>query len=368
MPTELDDRVIEVRARLLAHFDRHARDLAWRRTSDPYAIWVSEVMLQQTRVETAEPYFDRWMDRLPTVRSLAEADLETVLKLWEGLGYYGRARRLHQAARVVCSRYGGVLPTDPRELGGLPGVGRYTAGAVASIAFGHVVPAVDGNVRRVLSRLLDMAAPSASELELIAGSLVDPERPGDFNQALMELGATVCARSGPDCAACPLAEHCLACARGTQTRRPAPKGRREVPAAEFAVAIVVRSHPVGEDRVALMRRPEDGMLGGLWEFPAEALRDGNAPEEAARRAASRVALGATLPVAERRPPVDHRYTHLKATYHPYRFVVGEADTRDVADPAGELVWADRSTLLELPLPRAQRLIATDAGLQEHDTG
>jgi len=191
------------RRALLDHFDRTRRALPWRSERTPYRVMVSEFMLQQTRVETVIPYYERWVRRFPGWDALAGAEEEEVLGEWTGLGYYRRARNLHRTARVVRERFGGALPEDSEALKRLPGVGEYTAGAVSSIAFGRVVPAVDGNVRRVLCRLFDLEAPTASRLREAAAGLVDPERPGDFNEAMMELGATVCTPRSPGCAGCP---------------------------------------------------------------------------------------------------------------------------------------------------------------------
>ncbi len=214
-----------LRSALFAFYDRDGRDLPWRRERDPYRIWVSEIMLQQTRVETAEPYYCRWMERFPTLDDLAEASRDEVLKVWEGLGYYSRARRIHDGARMVRERLGGEIPSTAQALRELPGVGEYTAGAVASIAFGEVTPAIDGNARRVLARLFDLADPGLAELRTIAEELIDRDRPGDFNQAVMELGATICKPRAPRCEACPLGSVCRARAAGTQLDRPVTKSR-----------------------------------------------------------------------------------------------------------------------------------------------
>ncbi|MBA3584678.1 MAG: A/G-specific adenine glycosylase, partial [Gemmatimonadetes bacterium] len=250
----------ETRQDLLAWYDRQQRDLPWRRERDPYRVWVSEVMLQQTRVETVLPYYERWMKRFPALDDLADADPEDVLRAWSGLGYYARARNLHRAAMTVRERHGAVLPNDAARLRELPGVGAYTAGAVASIAFGRPEPAVDGNARRVLCRLFDLASPSAAELFRRAAALVDPDRPGDFNQALMELGATVCRPRAPRCARCPLARGCRARARGTAEYRPRARSGGPVPAFRVGTAVVVSSR----GRFLLGRRPPRGLLGGLW--------------------------------------------------------------------------------------------------------
>src|SRR5688572_31827881 len=199
-----DAAIRRTRRALLGFYDAHRRALPWREDPRPYRVWISEVMLQQTRVDAVVPYYRAWMERFPDVRALAAAPLDDVLKSWEGLGYYARARNLHRAALVVRDRMGGELPARASALRELPGFGEYTAGAVASIAFGEAVPAVDGNVRRVLARLYDEPEPTARWLRERAAALVDPARPGDFNQALMELGATVCRPRSPDCARCPL--------------------------------------------------------------------------------------------------------------------------------------------------------------------
>lgn len=284
---------------LLAHFDAHQRDMPWRDTSEPYAIWVSEVMLQQTRVDTVRPYYERWLERFPTIQALADADLDDVLREWQGLGYYSRARNLHRAARLVRERHGGALPGDVGSLRALPGVGDYTAGAVASIAFGIAAPAVDGNVRRVLSRLHDLEDPTATELRAIAAGMVPPDRPGDFNQALMELGATICTPRSPDCPACPLREWCRARARGTQAQRPRSRPGKPLPEESVSSLVLVRD---GEE-VLLVRRPDQGLLACLWEFPAA-----DAALTAELRSAAR-------PIADL-PPVVHIFSHRKVTYRP----------------------------------------------------
>src|SRR5215212_5496516 len=212
-------------ADLLNWYDAHAADLPFRRTHDPYRIWLSEIMLQQTQVTTVIPYFERFLARFPTVESLAAAPLDDVLKLWEGLGYYSRARNLHRAAQHIVTDHGAHFPTTAIELQALPGIGRYTAGAIASIAYNEPVAVLDGNVMRVLTRLYDIAddiaAPATQKrLWTLAESLVPPDHPGNFNQAMMELGRTICKPRQPLCAACPVSAHCLAFQRGVQSERP----------------------------------------------------------------------------------------------------------------------------------------------------
>jgi A/G-specific adenine glycosylase len=340
---------------LLAHFDAHQRDMPWRDTSESYAIWVSEVMLQQTRVDTVRRYYERWMERFPTIEALADADLDDVLREWQGLGYYSRARNLHRAARLVRERHGGVLPGDLASLRALPGVGEYTAGAVASIAFGIAAPAVDGNVRRVLSRLHDLEDPTASELRAIAAGMVPPDRPGDFNQALMELGATICTPRSPDCRACPLREGCRARALGTQAQR--PRSRRGKPLPEESVRCVVLLRDAEE--VLLVRRPDRGLLAGLWEFPAA-----DTPLMAELRSAAR-------PIAVL-VPVVHVFSHRKVTYRPtLHLLEGEEAARALAHLA--LAGMDRCHAwvpLRDPgryaMPVAQRKIAAAAAARLGD--
>ena len=254
---------------LLVWFQAHARTLPWRADREPYHVWLSEIMLQQTRVEAVRGYYERWMQAFPDVRALAAADEAQVLKLWEGLGYYSRARNLHRAAQLVCERYGGALPADYEALLALPGVGEYTAGAVASIGFGLRVPAVDGNVLRVAARLNDDFTPitDAKQKKRTTGhfSEITPEdRPGDFNQSLMELGATVCLPNGaPRCGSCPVQHLCLGYHHGHAEILPvraAKKARR----IEERTVLLARC---GEE-VGIRRRPKTGLLAGLWELPS----------------------------------------------------------------------------------------------------
>ena len=380
MKTILDPR--RVRRLLLEHYDAHRRDLPWRESREPYPVWVSEIMLQQTRVETAIPYYDRWMERFPTVEDLAEADEQSVLKAWEGLGYYSRARNLRRSALIVRERLGGVIPQDSQGLKTLPGIGEYSASAIASIAYGEVVPAVDGNARRVLSRLFGLEDPTAASLRKRAAEIVDPDRPGDWNQALMDLGATVCTPRSPRCTVCPLTGECRALAEGTQELRPTSKRRPRARTVSYAVLVAL--NPDGE--LLMVRRPPDDLLGGLWEFPAVeigvedptptggALCVGNSFYDRCRarledlgvRLASRTVRFSVL------PEVRHAFTHFKAVYRP-TLVVGarswEAEgirsegpaSSDGPEPSEELVpeehvWVMPDQVGHLPLPVAQRKI------------
>jgi A/G-specific adenine glycosylase len=330
-------------------------------------------MLQQTRVETVVPYYDRWMERFPTVEDLAKADEQSVLKAWEGLGYYSRARNLRRSALIVRARLGGMLPQDSRSLKTLPGIGEYSAGAIASIAYGEVVPAVDGNVRRVLSRLFDLVDPTDASLRKRAGELVDPDRPGDWNQALMELGATVCTRWSPRCAECPLMGECRAWAAGTQELRPASKRRPRVQTISYAV--LVAHNPDGE--LLLVQRRPDGLLGGLWEFPAVEIGAEDRPPEDSTSTNGEFSGG--TPLHERcrarlenlgvefvrstdgfrvLPEVRHAFTHLKAVYRP--MLVAGSRSGEV-----EQVLSDRSEPREVPEWSVGREAPEELVLEQH---
>jgi A/G-specific adenine glycosylase len=283
-------------AKLLAWFRRVARDLPWRRTKDPYAVWVSEVMLQQTQIATVIPYYERWMRRFPTRAALAKASQDEVLKLWEGLGYYARARNLHKAAQA--------LKALPRTAGGwrsVPGVGPYTAAAIASIAFGERAAVFDGNVRRVLSRLA--AADVAEPLPVPRVS------PGDYNQALMELGQRICTPRAPKCPECPLAPQCRS--RSDPERWPSRKPKKEVPHREVAIGIVWKG-----GRFYVQRREEDGLLGGLWEFPGGKRQKGESFEDCLRREVLEE-TGFGIDVGPFLMTVKHRYSHFSVELHTY---------------------------------------------------
>lgn len=307
---------------LLAWYDDHRRDLPWRKNTDPYRVWVSEIMLQQTRAETVIPYYEAFLERFPSVQELARAAEEEVLARWSGLGYYRRARQLHAAARAVVDR--GGFPETAEGLRELPGIGPYTSAAVASIAFGEEVPVMDGNVERVTSRLLATeTSPKQSSqrrrLVARAAELLDAQRPGDSNQALMELGATVCTPTAPACGRCPLATECRGLAAGDPQRYPAPKQRR-APVRLFrrvAVVLEAQAEVSGglEERLLLFRRPDDSeVLAGTWELPSvEGPQEEFLVPEAESLATSQQALaaryGGIWHLGERRGTVRHSITH-----------------------------------------------------------
>jgi len=307
---------------LLTWYARHRRMLPWRGVRDPYAVWVSEIMLQQTRVETVFGYFRRWMERFPTVRTLAAADQAEVLKVWEGLGYYSRARNLHKAAKLVASEHAGQLPPAADALRALPGVGRYTAGAIASIAFGLDEPAVDGNALRILARVRavrgDIKTPAVQRrLWQAAGDLLPPGRAGEFNQALMDLGSALCTPRNPRCDDCPIAAHCRANAQGLQHRLPTRKRAKPLPHYDIVAGVILRRAADGRWKVLIGRRPETAMLGGLWEFPGGKIQPGETHEQAlVREIREEVALDAAVlaPLCT----VKHAYSHFRITLHTYR--------------------------------------------------
>ncbi len=342
-----------LRPRLLVWYDSARRDLPWRaapgQAPDPYRVWLSEVMLQQTRVETVRPYYERWLARFPTVDALAEAPLDDVLKAWEGLGYYSRARNFHAAVRTVAEQYGGRVPGETGAFRALPGVGRYTAGAVMSIAFGLPEPVVDGNVRRVFARWTDDPAPADDTLWRMAADLVPGERPGDVNQALMELGATVCTPRNPRCGACPVRDFCAAYAAGTQNERPAPKKAGPLPHEDTAVPVIQRP---GE--VLLVRRPANARLGGMWAFP-QAVRAADEPMTDAVVRAARDGLGVEIAVGEPVAVVQHTFTHVRATYHALRCTVTSGFPLPLHYDA--IAWVPWDRIGDYALPVAQRRIA-----------
>jgi A/G-specific adenine glycosylase len=341
--------------RLLAWFSRNARDLPWRRERTPYRVWVAEVMLQQTRAETVVPYYPRFLSRFPTVEALAGAPLEDVLKVWEGLGYYARARNLHAAARRVVAERSGRLPDTFAGLVALPGVGRYIGGAVASIAFGRDVAAVDGNARRVLCRAFgireDVTRSGVQrDLEALANDLIPPGQAGAFNEALMELGATVCTPRAPGCDHCPLVGPCVAYAEGDPQALPVRSPRKPVPHYDVAAAVTVRA----DGRLLVAQRNVDDMLGGMWEFPGGKREEGETLAECLVRE-MREELDVEVGVGELLIVVEHAYTHFRITLHAFRcrLVAGEPRCLDCA----AFRWVDGAELDALPMSVVDRKVA-----------
>jgi A/G-specific adenine glycosylase len=346
-----------IRRRLLSWYDQHRRDLPWRRTRDPYAVWVSEVMLQQTQAATVIPYYERFMRRFPGVRALARARLDEVLGLWAGLGYYARARHLHAAAREIVAAFGGRLPGNAADLRRLPGMGPYSAGAVASIAFGEPEPVVDGNVTRVLARLLKLEGDvrrgrGARRVWEAARRLLPRSRCGDFNQAMMELGATVCLRgAGARCAACPLLGDCRAAAEGRVAVLPArpsrPPKRRET--------LVVAAVGCG-GRYLVTRRPTGARWGGLWELPTAACPAGRTRAAASRLARDLAGLDGGIDL-RRFCRLEVHLTHRELSVHCYHGEVAGRGRRK----AGR--WLGLGRMASVPMSTAMRRVV--AALREH---
>ncbi|MGE5741294.1 MAG: A/G-specific adenine glycosylase [Candidatus Aminicenantes bacterium RBG_16_66_30] len=300
---------------LLTWYGANRRKLPWRRSRDPYRIWVSEIMLQQTTVPAVIPYFERWLEVFPDVRSLARAPLRRVLREWQGLGYYQRARNLHRSAKLLVREHGAKLPADAMTLRRLPGFGVYTTAAVLSLAFGHPTPVVDANVRRVLMRLLGIrgkAEPRVdTELRGFLDKVFPPDSPGDFNQAMMELGALLCRSRSPQCLSCPVRRFCRAAKEGTQETIPLPKELR-LEKIEVVVAVIER-----DGKVLLQERSAGGLLAGLWEFPGGKVEPGEGLQAALRREI-REELGAEIGDIRRLTTVRHAYTRFEATLHAFR--------------------------------------------------
>jgi len=341
-------------SRLLLWYRRQKRDLPWRKNKDPYRIWVSEIMLQQTRVDTVIPYFETFMERFPTVHHLAEAPEVEVLKCWEGLGYYSRARNLQAGAKEVCARYGGVIPNDKTAVAGLKGIGPYTSGAIMSIAFNKPEPAVDGNVMRVLSRYFclddDIAKPATRvNIEKLAVSLIPEDAAGDFNQALMELGALVCTPKSPSCLPCPVMEQCAARLAGRELELPI-KTKAKPPRPEHRVAAIVTGTGEHSGKVLVRRRPDTGLLAQMWELPhvllakehAALLQEDAVKEQPvlARQLGEALAQETGQLVRPRRwiMDADHVFSHIHWSMRVYELNLGiHADDECAASASGEAI-------------------------------
>lgn len=338
----------ELSKQLIPWFEKTKRKLPWRENRDRYRVWVSEVMLQQTRVETVLAYFQRFLNRFPDVAALAAADQQDVLKLWEGLGYYGRARNLHKAARVVMTEYDGVIPSDPETFRTLPGVGDYICAAVMSIAEGEPLPVVDGNVLRVTARVFgltdDIARPATRKtVTAILTGHIPEDRPGDFNEAMMELGATVCTPKKPACNICPLSSICVALNENRVHELPVKSRAKATPEHRIVVAVIVDE----QDRMLVQQRPQDGLLGGLWEFPGGKVEDGERLKAALQRECKEE-LGVTVTVGPEIGTIRHAYTHFRILMTAYRCEI-ESGTVTTVLPTR---WITVNQIDELPFPKA----------------
>jgi A/G-specific adenine glycosylase len=338
---------------LCGWYRKNARDLPWRQDPSPYKVWISEVFLQQTQVKTVVSRYQQWMSRFPDTESLAAASEDEVARAFEGLGYYSRAGNLHKTARVLMEKHGGALPGDMDTLRGLPGIGPYTAAAIASIAYGQDAAAADANVERVIARFADAPFPMKSRdgqkiLETVLASLLPPDRAGEFNQAMMDLGALVCTPKAPACHACPLAPWCLSLARNTVAARPVRAPRPKTTAIEVAAAVIRRG-----EAVLVQKRPEGGRMAGLWEFPGGKLEPGETPGEAVVREI-REELALTVVCGKKLISIRHAYTRFRVHLHVFECVLSPPGQTPVANAASEIRWASRGELERLAFPAADR--------------
>lgn len=343
-PAEL----LKFQKQLLAWFAEYQRPLPWRETYDPYEVWVSEIMLQQTQVVTVLPYFGRWMETLPTLQAVADASQETILKLWEGLGYYSRARNLQKTAKLICEQFQGEFPSEFETILSLPGIGRYTAGAIASIAFNQNAPIVDGNVTRVVCRLMDLREdPKSPAMVKVLWQLAEEWIPAGqarfFNQGLMELGATLCLSQQPSCLLCPVQRFCKAQQAGTLECVPAKTKRRPFTPVTTALAVIQNS-----GKFLIRKRPSEGLMGGLWEFPNINLNKNEEIKEALVEGIKQQ-YQIDITVDQALTTIKHGYTSFKVTLHCFLSYYPGAAT-EPAPPSTQ--WVSLKDLDQFSFPAA----------------
>lgn len=354
---------------LLRWFAVHRRPLPWRQDYTPYRTWIAEVMMQQTQMDRGVQYFERWMQRFPDIASVAEASEEDLLKAWEGLGYYRRARNIQAAARKIMQEHGGIFPSSHDAILALPGIGAYTAGAIASTAFNQDIPCVDGNVERVFSRLLDLNTPvreepAKSHIREMAQALIPPGKARDFNQALMELGALVC-RKKPGCHVCPLCSWCLARERGVAEQRPVPGRRTSTVKVDMACGVLLH-----EGRVFIQRRQDNDIWGGLWEFPGGCIETGETPEEAVRREWMEEA-GFDVEIVRPLTVIRHAYTSYRITLCCFLLCLPSGPDGYPAPPvltaATDWRWIRPEEIADYALPAPHRKLAKASSLFDKPT-
>jgi A/G-specific adenine glycosylase len=344
----------DVSRELLAWYDRNARGLPWRESHDPYRVWVSEVMLQQTRVDTVIPYYHEWLAVFPDIHSLADANERQVMHLWEGLGYYSRARNMLKTAQLLVEQQAGCFPDLVVELKKLPGIGDYIAGALASIAFGQDEVALDGNGLRVLGRLVEFEQPvnepaGKAAMRTLMQKMLPHGRAGDFNQAIMDLGATICLPRNPLCAQCPIREHCLAFEHASQAQFPQRTKKKPIPQ-YIVVAAVIRKGGC----VLVDKRKANGLLGGLWEFPGGKQEEGENLQSALVREIKEE-LGVEIAVQESLGTYRHAYTHFKVVVTAFSAQILKGEPAALA--ADEIQWVEPDKLEQYPMGKVDRLIA-----------
>jgi len=344
----------EFSSTLLKWYAANSRQLPWRGNPDPYAVWISEAMLQQTRVDTVIPYYHHWMECFPSVESLAHASEEDVLNAWEGLGYYSRARNLRKAAQLVSEKFHGSIPQSMQDLRNLPGIGQYTAAAIASIAYGQDEAVVDGNVKRVLARVFNLEYVANSpigeaEFWRIARELLPHGSASDYNQAIMDFGATLCTPRAPLCGSCPFASTCQSNLLGIQTQRPVLLEKKPIPHYMVCAAVLI-----SEGRVLIARRPSKGLLGGMWEFPGGKVESGETMQQALEREIFEE-LGTSVTVGDELGKYRHAYTHFRITLH--AFFCSITGEEPQALDASEIRWVPIPNLVEFPMGKIDRLIS-----------
>jgi len=339
---------------LLTWYHANKRDMPWRHTKDPYCILLSEFMLQQTQVDTVIPYYHRFLESFPTVHDLANAPQDRILKSWEGLGYYARARNLHKAAKAISEEYHGKVPDTYDTLKSLPGFGPYTTAAVLSIAFNKDHAVLDGNVIRVLTRLFNLnddvtQTAVKNHLWELAESLLEKGQAGDYNQAVMELGATICTPKNPTCATCPLNNVCLAYKNGTQDALPVKAKKKPRPHHTLGAGIVWK-----KDKVLITQRPQDGLLGGLWEFPAGTQQDNETLQNACIRGIKET-VGIDIKIQDRFRTVKHAFTHFSITIHAFQCLYTKGKTQTLL--CDNVAWVSLSDLSDYAFSRTSRKLA-----------
>jgi A/G-specific adenine glycosylase len=342
--------------KLLAWYGCNHRSLPWRNTCDPYRIWISEIMLQQTQVDIVIPYYHRFLKAFPTVSSLARAPLQDVLKTWENLGYYSRARNIHSAARMIVEKFDGRIPANLEVIQTLPGVGLYTAGAILSIAYGQALPAVDGNVRRILCRLFAIRKPvddarEHKQLQKLADSLIPVKHPGDFNQALMDLGATICKAKNPDCSRCPIVNLCQARLHDLQDVLPITRKSPAIPHRQAAAAVIRNS----KGMLLVVQRPASGLLASLWKLPGGFIKSDEDTENSLRHSVKEE-LGISIRPEKHLTSVNHAYTHFRITLHAYECRLLKGTPKPIGCQNWQ--WTSLTDLKKLPLSKIDRMVMT----------
>jgi len=333
-------------------YQTQGRDLPWRQTRDPYRIWVSEIMLQQTQVKTVIPYYYRWLETFPDISTLAKSSLQTVLKQWEGLGYYARARNLHRAAKVIVNDYNGIFPQQLADVLSLPGIGRTTAGGILSAAFNQPLSILDGNVKRTLARLIALDTPpkkAINQLWELSDQLLDQNHPRDYNQALMDLGATLCTPKQPSCLLCPWRNSCQAFQHNLQTEIPMRTPSSPLPHKQIGVAVIWNQ----QGEILIDRRLQEGLLGGLWEFPGGKIEAQETIPACIEREIKEE-LGITVEVGDHLITINHAYTHFRVTLyvHHCRYLSGDPQPIE----CDEIRWVKPEQLAEFPFPKANTRI------------